>query len=188
MDLSGRDYRIPWRAQTLVWAASQAGRLDGEFVELGTGKGFMMACVATYCDSNFKEPPTIFCFDIFQGARESGLGDLRHDHAYASSVLEAETVLGGFRTVRLVEGHIRETLPNVCPQQIALLHVDLNDGALESWAINFVWERLVPGAVMVLDDYANRGMDRSEAQLLETLHAHGYEILSLPSGQGLVVK
>ena len=186
--LVGFDYRIPWRAQTLVWAASQARHLNGDFVELGTGRGFMMACVATYRDANFVNIPRIWCFDVFQKARTSGFGDPRHDFAYANSVREAQGVLGGFRSIELVEGDIRETLKDNGPDQIALLHLDLNDGDLESWAVKLIWDRLITGAVIVLDDYANRGMAQSESALLAAFHELGHEILSLPSGQGLVVK
>jgi len=188
VELVGRDYRIPWRAQTLLWAASQARHLNGDFVELGTGKGFMMACVATYRDTHFSDGPKIWCFDIFQESSVSGFGDSRHNHAYANSIRETQDVLGGFGAIELVEGDIRETLECAGPERIAFLHLDLNDSDLESWAVNVVWERLITGAVIVLDDYANRGMAQSEASLLATFREKGYEILSLPSGQGLVVK
>ncbi len=42
---SGWDYGLPYRVHQVLWCSRQAQKVDGDFVELGTGRGFMMSAV-----------------------------------------------------------------------------------------------------------------------------------------------
>jgi hypothetical protein len=55
-------------------------------------------------------------------------------------------------------------------------------------AIQFVWERLVPGAVVLLDDYAYYGYLSQKLAMDQFAQEKGVKILSLPTGQGLLLK
>jgi hypothetical protein len=55
-------------------------------------------------------------------------------------------------------------------------------------AIQFVWERLVPGAVVLLDDYAYYGYFSQKLAMDQFAREKGINIMSLPTGQGLVLK
>src|SRR5206468_8241631 len=59
----GFDYRVRWRTHTILWAAETAARLDGAFVECGTGKGFMASAICEYLD--WTDRP-FYLFDTFQ--------------------------------------------------------------------------------------------------------------------------
>lgn len=131
---------------------------------------------------------TIWCFDVFLHHVESGLGDATHAMAYASSVGDVTHTLTRWGSVILVRGDVRESLNDSAPKQISPLHVDLNDPDTESWAIRLLWPRVVQGGLMILDDYANFGMERSRSIIFELSHELDFEILTLPSGQGLVMK
>ena len=71
---------------------------------------------------------------------------------------------------------------------IAYLHMDLNNAIAEMETIEAIWDRITPGAPIVLDDYAFGG---HEAQY-EAWNAFGKEkdhpIFTLPTGQGLMLK
>ena len=64
----------------------------------------------------------------------------------------------------------------------------MNSAAPEIAAATFFWDRLVPGAFVLLDDYAYRGF-HSQKVAMDTFAAEkGVEICSLPTGQGLLIK
>lgn len=184
----GEDFRIPWRIQTLTWAVSQTNWLQGEIVELGTGRGFSMAAVRAYMESRGMRGRGIWCFDAFLPHSVSELGDERHSFAYAREFGLVSSVFNQWPDVRLVKGDVRDTLDTHCPEKISLLHIDLNDPEVESWALRTLWDRLERGAIVVLDDFANLGMEQSERAMNEVSRDLGFSLLSLPSGQGLFIR
>ena len=61
----------------------------------------------------------------------------------------------------------------------------MNCSPPEIAAINFFWDKLVPGAMVLLDDY---GFVSYEEQKNAFDNEKGIEILALPTGQGLIIK
>jgi hypothetical protein len=55
-------------------------------------------------------------------------------------------------------------------------------------AINFFWDRLLAGAVVLLDDYAYRGYESQKHALDAFAREKKLMIAFLPTGQGLLVK
>jgi hypothetical protein len=51
-----------------------------------------------------------------------------------------------------------------------------------------LFDRVVPGAAIVFDDYGWRVFRRQKEAADAFMGARGLEVLELPSGQGLVVK
>jgi macrocin-O-methyltransferase TylF-like protien len=93
-----------------------------------------------------------------------------------------------WKNVSLIEGSIPETLPLVRTNKIAYLQLDMNCSIPEIAAIQFSWERLVPGAFVLLDDYAFYGYVSEKIAMDRFAREKGINILSLPTGQGLLVK
>jgi hypothetical protein len=93
-----------------------------------------------------------------------------------------------WKNVSLIEGSIPETLPQIRAKKIAYLHLDMNCSMPEIAAIQFLWERLVPGAFVLLDDYAYYGYLSQKIAMDRFAQEKGVKILSLPTGQGLLVK
>ena len=87
-----------------------------------------------------------------------------------------------------MKGSIPETLPMVDAERIAFLHIDLNCAPPEVAALEHFWDRLERGAPVLLDDYAYWGY-RQQKVAMDALAARlGVAIMSLPSGQGLIVR
>jgi predicted O-methyltransferase YrrM len=109
--------------------------------------------------------------------------------AYSDDV---EAVRGNFSEwskVEIIQGELPGSALKYLANgpSIAFLHVDLNHKTAEISTLEAMWPRLSPGAIILLDDYANKGRD-------EQWHAHqrffqnrNLCILTLASGQGLVV-
>jgi O-methyltransferase len=55
-------------------------------------------------------------------------------------------------------------------------------------AIEFFWDRIMPGAVVLLEDYGWSTHTAQEAAFDEFTRARGTMILNLPTGQGLIVR
>ena len=55
-------------------------------------------------------------------------------------------------------------------------------------AIRYFWPKLAAGAPVVLDDYAFKGHDLQKQAIDQLGNELGFEVLSLPTGQGLIIK
>jgi hypothetical protein len=187
MQAGGFDYGIRWRVHTILWAAALASRLEGAFVECGTGRGFMASAICAYLD--WRDRP-FYLYDTFMPTTPDERGVQSPDgpinDRYANGPDAVAANFAEWPSVRLVVGRIPETLGEV--ERVAFLHVDLNHAAPEEAAIRHFWPRLAVGGVMVLDDYGFEGYERQRVAADRLSHELGFSVLALPTGQGLVVK
>lgn len=186
VDLAGHDYRIPWRVHQAIWCASVASRLDGAFVELGTGRGFVMAAVMDFLEQELSDKK-VFLLDLFLKPSRSGAGMDRMASHYADSAEPVRSHFSRFANVVVIEGDVRETVTKL-PGRLAFIHVDLNDPEVEVQSLQQLWPDLVSGGVILLDDYANRGLERSHAEMSSFFGGLEHHILTTPAGQGIVIK
>jgi SAM-dependent methyltransferase len=196
----GNDYRWHWRVHLGLWAATCAARLEGDFVECGVNRGFLSSAIMDYLnwDSSGKH---FYLLDTFRGlderfvspadkasgALEKNIKSLASGF-YAQGIEEVRANFSEWKNISLIEGSIPETLPQVRAEKIAYLHLDMNCSEPEIAAIQFFWDRLVPGAVVLLDDYAYYGYLSQKLAMDKFAQEKGIKILSLPTGQGLLVK
>lgn len=192
---SDEDLHIEWRLHVLLWAASQALRLPGDFVECGVNTGIFSLAICDYVDFN-SSSKSFWLFDTFDGIpedqvneRERNLGRLAENSAWYSDCYEvAAANFAPFPRANLIRGRVPETLGTVEIDRVAYLSLDLNIVEPEVAAFEFFWEKLSPGAPIVLDDYGWSG-HRPQKEALDVLAAErGIEILTLPTGQGLAIR
>lgn len=93
-----------------------------------------------------------------------------------------------WRNVVIIEGAIPDTLAQATPEKVAFLHIDMNCSPPEVAALQHFWNRLVPGATVVLDDYACHGYRTQKVAMDGFARSKGVAIASLPTGQGLLLK
>jgi SAM-dependent methyltransferase len=197
---AGDDYGWHWRVHIGLWAAACAARLEGDFVECGVNRGFLSSAIMDYLnwDSLGKQ---FYLLDTFRGMDErfvspedkaSGAAEKNRMHLatgfYVRGIEEVWANFSEWKNVSLIEGSIPETLPQVRAEKIAYLHLDTNCSPPEVAAIQFFWERLVPGAFVLFDDYAFCGCRSQKIAADVFAQQKGVKILSLPTGQGLLVK
>src|SRR5438874_2036956 len=197
---AGDDYRWHWRVHIGLWAAACAARLEGDFVECGVNRGFLSSAIMDYLnwDSLGKH---FYLLDTFRGLderfvssadRASGAVEKNKKSLasgfYAQGIEEVRANFSQWKNVSLIEGSIPETLSQVRAEKIAYLHLDMNCSPPEIAAIQCFWERLVPGAFVLLDDYAYHGYLSQKIAMDQFAQEKGIKILSLPTGQGLLVK
>lgn len=189
---------IAWRLNTLCWAARCGLRVGGDFVECGVFKGDMAWVILKVLGP--ENVPDYYLYDSFEGFSTdySSPGDFPLSPGfldYANQFYKAaglyEYVKKRFEPyprVRVVKGFLPEALATACPEKIGFLHVDLNSPRAEVAVLSRLFDLVVPGGVIVFDDYGWKLFEKQKLAEDEFMKAYGYEILELPTGQGLVVK
>lgn len=194
------DYKWHWRVHIGLWAAFTASKLEGDFVECGVNRGFLSSAIMEFLDWNSLNK-TFYLLDTFEGVdpryvsqedRQYGviersaaaLGEGR----YVRGVESVQANFAEWKNTRIIKGSIPETLNQVETQQVAYLHLDMNCSPPEIAAMIFFWDRLVPGAVVLLDDYAFWGYESQKHAMDALAKEKQVMIASLPTGQGLLMK
>jgi hypothetical protein len=107
---------------------------------------------------------------------------------YATSADEVRANFAEFKNIHLIVGFVPDTLDQLAAERVAFVHVDMNNPVPEVLALRFVWDRIVTGGIVLLDDYAQKGFELQKHAMDKLSHEIGFHILALPTGQGLVVK
>jgi len=189
---------IAWRLNTLVWAGRSALRTGGDFVECGTFKGDMAWVVLQTIGS--AHIPRFWLFDSFEGfsrdysspedfAGSPGFLDFADGFYRQPGLYESvRDRFASFANVSLIKGFLPATLDAATPEQIGFLHIDLNSPRAEIAVLERLFDRVLPGGVIVFDDYGWKMFHKQKEAEDDFMRRRGYEILEMPTGQGLVVK
>lgn len=191
-----KNYDIEWRIHVLCWAAKHATHLEGDFVDCGVHTGIFAKAVVNYVEFN-KYNKKYYLLDTFNGLDEkySTEEELIRNTAmgYDKEIPEllynqVKQTFEGYN-VKIIKGPVPDTLINVDSDKICYLSVDMNCVAPEVAALEFFWDKMVSGGVIIFDDYgyANSSNDQKYAHD-KFAKSKGVEILSLPTCQGLLIK
>lgn len=185
------DPGLQWRAHQAMWCAAHCMKIDGDFVECGTGKGLMMSAVLDSLPEWSSSTKRMLLFDTFspygidpvtgENVKESGIRG-----TYASGVEDVSANFSDWDRVELIQGFLPESFSKATLGKIAFMHIDLNHAPAEIAAVRHLWPLLQRGGMMLLDDYA-QVLEQNQAmnQLAEELQ---FNILTTASGQGIVIK
>ncbi len=192
---AGEDYQWEWRVRVGLWAARHARGLEGDFVECGVQRGFLSRAIMEYLDWA-AVPKTFYLLDTYAGLVQEQIRDEEYalgrragaEGRYANSFAEVCETFAPFPNVRIVRGAVPGTLTEIASERVAYLSIDMNCVEPEIAAGEYLWPRLVSGGVLLLDDYAYAGYEPQKRAWDEFARAKGFEILELPTGQGIVVK
>jgi hypothetical protein len=197
---TGKDYQWRWRVHVGLWVAETAGRLQGDFIECGVNRGFLSSAIMHHLRWNTLSR-TFYLLDTFKGIderyiteEERAKGTLERNQMFLDSqfyVTNVDSVRKNFsewKNVQIVQGSIPETLSQVKTKQISYLHLDMNCSPPEVAAAEYFWPSLVPGGLILLDDYAYHGYQLSKEGMDHFAASKNITVLSLPTGQGLMIK
>lgn len=189
-----------WRVHIALWAATASLRVPGDFVECGVNAGLISSAVLHRLRWNGLDR-RFFLLDTFSGpvleqfSREE---IARGRRAVAENAIAAGEYVTDLSRVRanysewpnaiVVPGVVPEVLPGLEIGAVAFLHLDMNCVYPERAALEFFWDRLSPGAMVLLDDYGYFGHDLQAGAMDAVARALGADILALPTGQGLIIK
>ena len=143
--------------------------IPGHIFELGVYKGASFVRFCTFRDALENDySRKIVGFDAFGEFPTDNL-EMKDDLAFIESFEgagghglnkdEVEDILSekGFENFELIKGNVFDTLPKYLsanPEtRIALLHLDMDVKEPSDFALELLYERIVPGGLIVFDDY-----------------------------------
>lgn len=196
----GMDYNWHWRVHIALWAARMASSLPGDFVECGVNKGFLSSAIMH--DLNWNGiGKTFWLLDTFSGLDTNGISSEENDPGaternrshfesglYTNNVEAVRQNFAEWNDVKLISGSVPDTLEKITSEKIAFASIDMNSAPPEVAAMEFLWPRLVPGALVVFDDYAYFDCKTQYDGLNAFAAQRDTAIMSLPTGQGLLMK
>lgn len=173
---------IIWRTAVLVWAARQARRREGGFVECGCYAGTSMRIVLDAVDLKDRE---VFLYDLFEHSTDMPHHAMpRHGPDLYEAVKRRFAQDGNIRVIR---GPVPDSFAQGVPEKVAFAHIDMNHSAAEIAALDALEPRLVPGAVIVLDDFGQLPYAAQHRADVAWFKQRGVPILESPTGQGIVI-
>jgi hypothetical protein len=172
-----------WRVHTLCWAARSCLGVGGDYVDLGCYDGKTVEIIARYVDFA-RQRRRYHVYDLFDDPPEESRKGAHGPRLQA----EVEERLRGLGEVRVVGGRLPESLEGTLPSRIAFAQLDLNSADAELACLERLFDRLVPGAILVLDDYGFARYRESHEREKAFFAAHSTGVLEMPTGQGLVIK
>lgn len=180
----------------VLWSMARSTRnLPGDTAECGVldGASSYLICSAR-ADSGL---PDHHAFDSFEGLSPPGPEDRpRTAVAFhwtagdlAMPLEETQRKLGRFGNIHYHQGWIPERFPEIAARFFSFVHVDVDLYQPTRDSIEFFYPRLVPGGILLCDDYgyhtcpgARQAFDEFAATIPEQSVVH------LPTGQGFIVK
>ncbi len=178
------DVAIVWRRYILACAAYHCIHLDGDFVECGVYQGSGIKTVIDYLGGTLF-PKTFWGYDTFDYNPVKGREFAGQKEGAFEKVKQR---FAGYSQVNLIRGLLPDSFIYGEPESIAYLHIDLNNPEGEIAALERLFNKVVTGGIIVMDDYewaAYRSQKRVEDPWFET---RGYRIFPLPTGQGIIIK
>lgn len=183
---------LRWRAHVVCWAAARAADLEGDFVECGVNRGGYALTAMKYIGFE-RMDRRFFLLDTFEGLvaaqlteeeRRSGLRGGGYTPCH-DAVLKT---FAPYANVRIIKGTVPNTLAQVDAERVAFLSIDMNAREPEIAAAEHFWDRLSPGATVLLDDYGWRKHTAQRVAFDEFARKRGVPLLALPTGQGIIIK
>ena len=192
MDQLAISPNIRWRAHVMCWAASNCMNLEGDFVECGVNRGFLSKIIidfVKFSDSSKK----FYLLDTYEGFAEKYLSPNELAKGMKSGGYEPcyEFVckyFSKYANVQIIKGIVPDTLELVDANKIAFLSIDMNNVTPEIEAFLYFWEKIVDGGIVILDDYGHAGHEEQKNRFDSLAASFSFNILSLPTGQGLIIK
>ncbi len=181
-----------WRMWLVSSFAQQCQQLPGNFAEFGAWRGgcaFMILARTSVRDGH-----RFFLFDTFTGIPADRLTERERDHGLAGELSDTSAKLVDGLLARwrpryeLHPGDIFETLRTAEVGELSFAHIDLNAAAPSRFALEFAYERMLPGGIIVFDDYGATEYEDQRLAIDEFFSDLPEKPVALPTCQGFTVK
>lgn len=155
----------------------QENNIQGDVVECGVWRGGSMMAIAEVLKQSGSTNRDLYLFDTFEGMSLPSEHDVdlsgvtasklmaSHDKKNEDSVwciASIEEVDANLKTVgyppdkiHLIKGMVENTIPAGAPDKIALLRLDTDWYESTKHEMEHLFPRLVPGGVLIIDDYGH---------------------------------
>ena len=193
---TGASEDIDWRLHVFLWAAKTCSKLNGDFIECGVNTGFLCrACVEFLDWDNLGK--TMYLIDTFEGIpvelvteKEKKINkQYLNPKGYKGTYSSVKQAFQGIDNIRIIKGKVPSCLGEVKSEKIAFMSIDMNSVVAEIGALEYFWDKIVEGGMIVLDDYGYSPKYLEQRLAIDQWASkQGVDILSVATGQGLILK
>lgn len=186
-------FTLQWRTYIVCWFADFVKNLEGDYVECGVNTGAYSRALIDYIDFD-KLNKTIWLLDTYEGLAKELVTEAEMEvgiESYFNSYKDVyEQVKATFKPFKaeVIKGRVPDTLPLCKAEKICYLSIDMNVVAPEIAAAEYFWDKIVPGGVVILDDYGFPPHILQKKAFDEFAIKKRVSILTLPTGQGIIIK
>lgn len=188
-----------------VTYVAKAG-IPGDIVECGVWRGGQAMLMALTLKKHADTGRTIWLYDTYSGMTKPEDGDVSlltaeraiekwhesqsNDHNEWCYAPEDDVQKNVFSTgypeknFRFVKGKVEDTIPATMPDKIAILRLDTDWYKSTKHELEHLYPRLVPGGVLVLDDYESWAGARQAVD--EYFKVHNVPMLLMRAGEGRI--
>lgn len=190
---------LSWRHYIVYWTAMYAARFSNysklNLVEAGVCDGltinFAMSAVKDEIDENCDFEA--YLYDAWEGMKEENLTTQEKGRKGNYSYLSLEQTklnLKEFeKECRFIQGHIPDVfVKNSGPSELSWLHIDLNSSVPTLKTLEHFVPKLLPGGVVLFDDYAHRGFRETKDVADKYCSEIDGLLLPFPTGQAVFFK
>lgn len=168
-----------------------SNELPGDLAECGCYEGasaFFMAQASVH--------GTLCLFDSFEGISEPDILDRSERPDVAqwakgdlhSSEEKLRATLAGDDSIQIFTGWIPERFNEVAERKFRVVHIDVDLYQPTRDSLEFFYPRMCNGGVIVMDDYGFLTCPGAKLAADEYAQANKFQILHLPTGQGVITK
>ena len=142
--------------------------------------------VADFVNFGSRNDRRFFLLDTYKGAEDAASVN---QNDYQECYEDVVKTFAPFSNVKIIRGSVPATLSQVSSEHVCYLALDMNNAAPEIAALKFFWNKLVKGAIVILDDYAYSESYRPQKEAFDALGLElGFTVFTMPTGQGIIVK
>ena len=180
-----RETRSHWRSHIVIWAAKQAIKIDGDFVECGVHWGFLSKVICDYTNFEQFKNKKFYLVDNWGNPKEE-IFDLKTK--YNKDILgKVKERFEKYPNVNFIRGNVPEILNEIPVKKIAYLSIDMNGHIAERATLERYYDIITPGGIIYFDDYG-WGYPKLRKTVDEFFKDKPETLLHFPSGNSIVVK
>lgn len=176
---------VYWRAHIVTWAAKQAIKIEGDFVECGVWWGFLSKIICDY--TNFEQIKNKR-FHLIDTWGDPNHENLENKTKYTDDIFHlVKERFKKYPNVNLIRGCVPEILEEVPIKKIAYLSLDMNGYIAERATLERYYDIITPGGIIYFDDYG-WGYPKLRETVDEFFKDKPETLLHFPSGNSIVIK
>lgn len=144
----------PYRCFFLYQFAKHANAVPGQFAQVGVYRGGS-AKLITSVKSKTKK---FYLFDTFTGlpAHNPKIDDLHKGKFSDVNLRQIKKLFTNNSTVKIIPGFFPKSAPIITKEKFAFVYVDVDLYKSNYDALNFFYNRMSPGGIIIFDDYGWR--------------------------------
>lgn len=189
---------ISWRAHVAASLATFCKDLGSTFVECGVNIGILTGSILKLLDkTGYGQLENIYLFDTFTNIPEDQfdeksepLGRWHNTNNYTEDLYDY--VKGQFSKhdlVKVIQGRVPEILEQYQHiKDVSYLSLDMNIVYPEKAAMEFFWDRMVKGGIVLLDDYGYANHEEQQKYFDQFCRERNTVPVQIPTGQAFIIK